>query len=244
MKSLSLLLRVSLLAAVLLSAGCNAFLATPAPPGIPGLAKTLAAQTLAVQFTQQARRATATPRPPLAPPLVSDQGAPGAAQFDPAPWLISLESATPIPSLTPWATPTESACTNLAEFIRDVTVPDYTPMKAGQRFVKTWQLGNVGTCTWTPDYQVVFLWGDPMGAPQRFPLGQTVAPGEVVNISVELIAPREANTYQGNWMLMDPLGNRFGTGYRGRQFFWVLIVVGNSFSQALGGGGIGCIGGG
>lgn len=238
-------LMIMILFIMLFLNGCSAFAVPTNPPPIPGLAQTLAAQTLTAQQTRAARYAT--PMPPAAQeelPVVFNEVARDvpSSTNTPFPQLTANENGNPsdIPN-----SELSEACTNAAEFVKDITVPDYTTMKAGQRFVKTWQFRNVGTCTWTPDYQVIFLWGDRMGAPEQFPLGQTVAPNELVNISLELVAPREGNTYQGNWMFMDAQGNRFGTGYHAREFFWVAIVVGGRRSLSnLGGGLSGCIGGG
>jgi hypothetical protein len=135
----------------------------------------------------------------------------------------------------------EEACTNVAEFVRDISVPDGSKMKSGQRFVKTWQFRNSGTCTWSKDYALTFVWGDRMGGEDPMPIGVEVPPEQMVNISLELVAPKEASFYQGNWMFLTPNGDRFGTGYQGRQFFWVSIVVGGGGLGAFQGG---CIGGG
>ncbi len=237
-------LRVLFLFLLLFLNGCSAFTIPTNPPPIPGLAQTLAAQTLTAQQAREARNATPTPlnaQDEL--PVVFNEVVNNAAPTEtPVPQLTSVESNS---QLSNSAAEQTEACTNAAEFVKDITVPDYTAMKAGQRFVKTWQFRNVGTCTWTPEYQVIFLWGDQMGAPEQFPLGQTVAPGELVNISLNLVAPKEPNSYQGNWMFLDAQGNRFGTGYHAREFFWVAIVVGGGRSfQDIGGGLGGCIKGG
>ena len=69
-------------------------------------------------------------------------------------------------------------CANMAEFIKDVTVEDYSPFKPNQLFTKVWEVKNVGTCTWTPNYALVFSYGDRMsGISPKF-INQTVKPGE------------------------------------------------------------------
>ncbi len=48
------------------------------------------------------------------------------------------------------------ACTDRAQFVADVTVPDGTRYDPGATFTKTWRLRNAGTCTWTTSYTMVF----------------------------------------------------------------------------------------
>jgi hypothetical protein len=134
-------------------------------------------------------------------------------------------------------------CINAAEFVRDVSIPDNTMMKKGERFIKTWQFKNTGTCTWTPEYAVIFVWGDQMGGASPKPLGQTVTPGQLIEISTELQAPKETGGYQGSWIFQDPEGNQFGTGEQARNLFWVNITVVGKLDQFFGGK-VGCIGGG
>jgi hypothetical protein len=235
-------LTLVLLASLLTLSACSA-LATPvAQPLIPGLAQTLAAQTLtAQQGGWQASGAPISTQPPPA----ELPGEPIQPTSTPSP------AETPIPLLTPQADsrltgsslqPSEP-CTNAAEFIRDVSIPDNTMMKRGERFIKTWQFKNTGTCTWTPDYAVIFVWGERMGGASPKALGQTIAPGQIVEISTELQAPKETGGFQGSWIFQDPEGNQFGTGYEARNLFWVNITVVGKLDQFFGGK-VGCIGGG
>jgi len=91
-------------------------------------------------------------------------------QFLPLP-----EPPAPEPSPEPEPAP---ACTDKAAFVNDVTVPDNIYVLTGQPFVKTWRLRNVGTCTWTADYALVFANGHRMGGPSSVPLSGPVAPGD------------------------------------------------------------------
>ena len=65
-----------------------------------------------------------------------------------------------------------------AQFIADVTVPDGTSFAPGIGFSKTWRLKNVGTCTWTTAYALVFDTGEKMGGPDLVSLPNTVTPGQ------------------------------------------------------------------
>ena len=72
----------------------------------------------------------------------------------------SIPTPTPVtptssvPTDTP--VPTAGAACDRAQFISDVSVPDGTMFAPNTAFSKTWRLKNVGTCTWTTGYSVVF----------------------------------------------------------------------------------------
>jgi hypothetical protein len=103
-------------------------------------------------------------------------------------------------------------------------VPDNTQITAGSTFVKTWQLKNNGSCTWTSGYTVVFSSGDAMSGPPSAQLTNgTVPPGSTIDVSVTLIAPTTPGTYKGNWRLRNTGGTLFGIGENADQSFWVQI---------------------
>ena len=116
---------------------------------------------------------------------------------------------------------TASQPCNQASFVSDVTTPDGTQIEVNKSFTKTWRLTNVGTCTWTSGYSLVFENGDQMGGPASQALTNTnIAPNQTVDISVNLVAPNTPGTYRGNWKIREPGGVLFGlsTGP-----FWVEI---------------------
>ncbi|MBI9043602.1 MAG: protein kinase [Anaerolineaceae bacterium] len=94
----------------------------------------------------------------------------------------------------------EANC-NQVTFINDVTIPDDTIMRPGESFIKTWRVKNTGTCTWTDDYHIFFSEGDRMQGPEAVQLGAEVFPGDQIDISVPLISPSSAGTYQGMWQI-------------------------------------------
>lgn len=112
-----------------------------------------------------------------------------------------------------------------AQFVADVTVPDGTVYAAGTAFTKTWRLRNTGSCTWTTSYKAVFVAGSQMSAPVSVNLPTTVYPGQTVDVSVSMVAPSTAGTYQGDWMLQNASGTNFGIGSYASRSFWVEIVV-------------------
>ena len=107
----------------------------------------------------------------------------------------------------------------------DVTIPDDTEIQPGETFTKTWRLVNAGTCTWTKDYKIAFFSGDQMSGPATENLTMEVPPGATIDISVVLVAPLEAGTYQGNWKLKNAKDEWFGIGLGGGSAFWVRIIV-------------------
>jgi hypothetical protein len=114
------------------------------------------------------------------------------------------------------------AC-NQAQYIADVTVPDNSYVQPGTAFTKTWRIQNVGTCTWTTSYSLVFVSGSAMTDVITVPLTETVEPGESVDLSARMVAPVSGGIYRGNWMLRSDNGVLFGIGPRADGAFWVLI---------------------
>jgi len=121
--------------------------------------------------------------------------------------------------------PPPSTCTDKAAFIADVTVPDNTVFAPNTSFTKTWRLKNVGTCTWTTSYKLTWVSGDPMSAVYPVALTTSVAPGGQVDVSANLVSPAAGGSYQGNWMLQNASGTKFGIGTTSTSAFWVLIKV-------------------
>jgi hypothetical protein len=131
----------------------------------------------------------------------------------PSPYPTSTPVSTP--TFTPTPSPTlpiyysnTSDC-NDSTFVKDVTIPDGTIVAPGQIFEKTWRLRNTGSCTWAPDYLMLFVGGDSVGG-YTTEIGQYVYPGRKADISLSLTAPDTPGTYYGYWMLADQYGNTFG----------------------------------
>lgn len=110
-----------------------------------------------------------------------------------------------------------------AEFIRDVTLPDGYITSAGQTALKTWRLRNSSTTTWGNGYQLAFVSGEQMGAPNAVSVPAT-APGETADLSVNITAPGEPGSHTGTWQLRNPQGTYFGPRLS------VQIVVGSASS--------------
>jgi len=211
---------------------------TPQPEGAY---KTAAAQTLIAQLTQAAAGENTSPEVPTSTPRPTNTLAPSSTP---------IPSATPVPTATPYRTsttsPTPSATVvlkqtpdangvycNWAEFVNDVTIADHTVLLPGTPFTKTWRLKNVGTCTWTRDYSLVFINRDLMGGKPVIFLPHQVKPGETIDLSVNLVAPQRLGDYQGNWMLQDDNGMNFGTNANAEGVFWVKITVGETNTNVV-----------
>jgi hypothetical protein len=110
-------------------------------------------------------------------------------------------------------------------FVADVTIPDGTTFLPGEAFEKTWRLRNEGVTTWTEDYSLIFDGGSIMGGPIEMPLPAEVAPGEEIEITVELTAPDTPGEHIGYWMLRNGESASFGSGGLADDPFWVAIVV-------------------
>ncbi len=133
-------------------------------------------------------------------------------------------TATPAPTLTP--TPVPIPC-NWAQFVSDVTVPDGSIFAPNAEFTKTWKLKNIGTCTWTTQYALVFSSGASLANKKQsvVELPHNVKPGENVEISVKMTAPDKAGTYISNWMLRSADGKLFATGTKADKAVFVTIKV-------------------
>jgi pimeloyl-ACP methyl ester carboxylesterase len=127
-----------------------------------------------------------------------------------------LSAPTPEPTPLP---PSPPPSTDNAIFVSDITVPDGTVLSPGQSFNKIWRLRNSGTSTWGSGYELVFVGGNQMGAPNSVSLPYSVAPGEEVDISVNMTAPSTGGNYRGDWKMRNAQGVYFG------DLVWVKITV-------------------
>ena len=90
---------------------------------------------------------------------------------------------TPIPISTP-------ACINDLAFLEDLSLPDGTVVKPGERLDKRWLVENKGTCNWDENYRIKFMSGADLSAP----LEQALYParsGTQATIRILFTAPNE-----------------------------------------------------
>jgi len=161
---------------------------------------------------------------------------------EPAP--IIVQSPTDIPESTktdfPTATPTEryvtattesspspttQLCENKAEFVNSLSLAENSKLKPGELVAKVWRIKNSGTCTWTTGYSLVFVSGNSFSSPEMIALPNSVAPGESVDLRVNVSSPQTYGKYSGTWMLQDEFGDKFGVGEQADQPLLIAIEV-------------------
>jgi len=197
----------------------------------PTINITQARQTVEARLTQVAATPLASTAPAASPTLT----APPAVQT-PVP-TSQTSSIPPTPTTAPPANgptatvnaqPTvDAACDRAAPGYPsiDATIDDDTEIAPGKTFTKIWRLSNEGSCTWSKDYAAVWFSGEKLGEALSVPLGRVVQPGESVEISVDMVGPTTAGTYQSNWKMRNTGGVLFGIGPNGDSPFWVRIIV-------------------
>jgi len=160
--------------------------------------------------------------PPVPPQDASPVGWPTATQ--PPTIAAGSPAATAATGAAPQTSPTASGA-DRADYASE-TVPDGTQFLPGQEFTKVWRLQNTGITTWTTDYAIVFDSGSRMDAPEasQLALNQSITPGMVVEISLQMKAPQTEGRYKGYWKLRNADGQTFGVGDLSVAF-WVDIIV-------------------
>jgi len=173
---------------------------------------TASAQTLESASTQPAF----SPTPGLPLPTVATGG--GSTAVPPA---NIPATKTPIPQV-----PAPVSRCDAAQFVGDVTYPDGSLLTRNSTFVKIWKIKNIGTCSWTTSYALVFTGGDAMSGPAAASLSKNVNPGESIEVPVTLTAPGVDGSYRGYWKLRNSSNVLFGIGTQADTAFWVDIKVG------------------
>lgn len=195
--------------------------AVTTPDNSPGLIYTAAAQTVAAQLTQAA---VGTPIVVPTQSSPATQAPPTVQVVQPSPTTIPTNTAVPPTPIPPTATGVPTPC-DRASFVKE-NYEDGSEVPPNTNFVKKWTLKNTGTCTWNSSYSLVFVSGDSMNAPasQQLTTG-VVAPGDTIEVSVALVSPASAKTYQGFFQLRNGSGALFGIGFDAKSNFWVKIKV-------------------
>lgn len=138
-------------------------------------------------------------------------------------------SSTPKPTATRVIPPTNTSTPvcDQAGFIDDISIPDGTVISAGTPFNKTWRLRNLGSCTWTSEYAVVFDSGSGggMNASASQKIGASVPPGQYIDITVPMKAPGAPGQYRDYWKMRNAAGVLFGLGAANERFYVDIKVV-------------------
>ena len=156
------------------------------------------------------------------PDFVTATLAPTKAMFTPATLLPSPEVTSETPVASTFTVIALSDCKDGTVLLRDVTIQDNAQVKAGEKFIKTWEFQNTGTCPWI-NYTLKFSAGDEINAPLSAPM-PAAAPNEKVQVSMELTAPAANGTYAGYFTLHNSDGEVVPIG--AEKTFWVKFIVG------------------
>lgn len=219
MKQRRLILSIALTILIVVQAACNLPSADqPDPAATLNALYTQSALTLEAMATQAAQTSAST------------QTAASPTSIIPTNTFIpGFNTPTNIPPITVKTNTPVSRC-NWADFVTDVSYPDGSTVGRGSTFTKTWRLKNIGTCSWTPNYALVFVDGDSFNAPTAVYLPGNVNPGQTVDVQVNLTAPNKDGRYKGYFKLRDASGLLFGVGNSASTSFWVDVrVSGNNF---------------
>ena len=199
-------------------------------PTVPSVdsAITAAAQTALAIITQTAAAVTPTttptPPPTLTPTLPSESDATQDGGLVDFPTLTRQPTDPSQPGFEATPPPPGGPCF-LAALMTE-TIPDGTVIAPGAYFVKTWRLSNLGRCTWTPEFSLVFIDGDILGAPFTIQLTYRDIPSyDAVYVDLELTAPESPGRYRGYWKIQSDTGVIFGLAPDGEGAIWVEIVV-------------------
>jgi hypothetical protein len=213
-----LLVTLALLSLLALPA-CSAATPTLVPTADLNTVRTEAASTVWAQVSQTAAAQptatpteTATPLPSLTPTLDVSPGITQTAGLLTTP---ALTPGLPVTPITPLPTGQ-----NLAKWVSQ-SIPDDSIIQAGQIFTMTVRLRNVGTLTWTPTYRLRFYANNQFSAPSEILLGQTVLPGQEVEVAIRMRAPAVPGIYRSDWVMADALRSNFK-----EEIFFKLIIAG------------------
>jgi hypothetical protein len=89
----------------------------------------------------------------------------------------------------------------LLSYLKDLTIPDGSVVKAGDSIQKQWQVRNDGTCNWNDQYTIRLISGSPLGASS--PQGIVPARGGAEGIiQINFTAPAEAGNYTSTGRLL------------------------------------------
>lgn len=138
--------------------------------------------------------------------------------------ITAAVTLTAAPTLTPTIVSSSGACINSAEFISDVSIPDGSSLTPDTDFVKTWRVKNTGTCIWDQRYSLVFTDGTLFSSYDRLALPFVVAPGQSIDLSLDMTSPIYPGAYESDWKFQAPNGSKFGVGKKDSPL-WVKIVI-------------------
>jgi len=199
----------AILAFAIILVGCTGPTAVVAPTQDLDMVRTEAAQTVVAKITiAAALQPTATYTATVVPTDV-----PTATTMPSPTPLPELATATLIPTVKPpsgvvYPTATVRSGPDQAQFISQEP-KDGTKFTAGEEFDGAWTFKNVGTTTWSTDYDYRFAGGTNLSPVKSYPVTKTVAPGETITLYADMTAPDSTGRYVSNWELINGNGDVF-----------------------------------
>jgi len=122
-----------------------------------------------------------------------------------------------------------------AKFVKDLSIPDGSEFKAGEPFTKTWMVVNSGVNPWPVNTCLWKVSGDDMGCEQYTPIKPELygkqspaQPKEVVEVSLDLVAPARPGQHYTVWRLGEVAKGDDGAWIPGKRFgqkIWVDMKV-------------------
>jgi hypothetical protein len=102
------------------------------------------------------------------------------------------------------ASPAVAAVRDDSQFEGDITYPDGTAVPVGTTFTKVWRIRNTGDMVWANRF-LARINTEPCTAPEAVPIPQT-APGQTVDIAVEVHTPDQPARCKIYWKMADEQG--------------------------------------
>ncbi len=173
---------------------------------------------------------------------LSPSASPDAAVVMLSPTALPPEN-TPVhePASTPTFPVNPEPGADKASFIGE-TYPDNSILEPGESFIKSFEIFNSGTATWTTAYALVLdpaVQSETLGSPPEIRFLQDVSPGENIVLDISLLAPVDPGTYTTYWAIKNQYGETVPVD--GGQHIWARILVcpsGQTCAPAIAGGGL------
>lgn len=212
---------ISIILGLMLAACGPAAPATPTTD--PGAVYTMAAATVQAQLTQAAL-ANPTPEPPTATPEPSPTPEPTIEPtqemaLQPTAPFAALGPTVPASGLNPNLAPTQSSAASAGFKVGDYAEFQYnlpgdnTVYAPGIPFMGEVGFKNVGSVTWTTEYELVFVGGAQFSGITVVPLEKAVSPGEKAIFNIAFKSPSTPNDEQNSkdgylsyWRLVNQSG--------------------------------------
>lgn len=232
MKTQKTIRMASILALVFILAACSTPTAVVQPTQDIPAVRTEAAQTVIAKLTiEAALNPTATDAPTEAPTEAPEPTAEATATEAPtattAPTATEAPAqaatATNVPVVQPtvvtgggsgavYPTATRRSGPDLAQLVSQEP-KDGTVFNPSADFDGVWTFKNIGTSTWTTDYDIRFVSGTNYASSALFAMPNEVKPGETVRIILDMKAPPTAGRTVSNWELVNENGASFAKFY-------------------------------